>query len=142
MKCEFTWSAVKVLITKFAETRPNSDLKQSGFSSTSHLKQDIEAVLLRVQEHQFCTAATAFGEVLYNVFSQKICIFMITKFNWLKNWSLSMHSEESSLNGLWNNKKWMLIFRTKSSPAMRLIFILMALMFRKSSSEKQILFIN
>lgn len=47
-----------------------------------------------------------FREARYSEFSRNIFVFMLTEFNWLKNWILLiMRSEEFSLNGLWNNNK-------------------------------------
>lgn len=71
---------------------------------------------VRVQGHQLCTVVRKciFWEARYNILCGKICTILLTKFNRLKNWRLlTMHSEDSSLSGLRNNK-WMLSFRTKS----------------------------
>jgi len=85
-------------------------------------------VLLRVQEHRFAIVHNnwTFREAPCSEFSRKICICLFTRFNWRKNSSQqTMCSTENLLIGCWKTKKWMEIFRRKSSLAMRHTFNLM-----------------
>ena len=85
-------------------------------------------VLLRAQEHRFAIVHNnwTFREAPCSKFSRKICICMLARFNWRKNSSQqTMCIAENLLIGCWKTKKWMAIFRRKSSLAMRHTFNLM-----------------
>lgn len=77
-------------------------------------------VLLIVQEHQFGIVVKnwTIREALYSVFLQKFCIFILTKFNWLKMCSLlTTPNKDSLLNEL-----------TSADFSNKIIFILMTLL--------------
>jgi len=66
-------------------------------------------VLLRAQEHCFAIihSSWAFQEAPLSEFSRKICICMLTRFNWCKNSSQQTTCiAENLLIGCWKTKKW------------------------------------
>lgn len=81
---------------------------------------------MKVQEHQLGTVVRnwRFREVHYCIFSRRICIFMLIYS--IDKSLLTIRSEDSLLNRLWNNNKWTLSFRTKSFSAIRLTLIFTA----------------
>jgi len=63
-------------------------------------KQCVQRVLVKVQEHKFGVVDKncEFQEPLYSVYSLRIWVSMLTKFNRHENWSLmTMDGEESSV---------------------------------------------
>ena len=97
----------------------------AGLSTT--LPQWVK-VLLRAQEHRFPIVHKnwTFQEAPCREFLQKICICMLTRFNWRKNSTQQTKCiAEILLTGCWKTKKWTAIFRRKSSLAMRRTFNLM-----------------
>ena len=97
----------------------------AGLSTT--LPQWVK-VLLRAQEHRFAIVHNnwTFRETPCSEFSRKICICMLTRFNWHKNASQqTMCIAENLLIGCWETKKWTAVFRRKSSLTMWRTFNLM-----------------